>query len=80
MYCVHAESRLSMGRSMITYNTCIYIYIVACVCAVGMLSVSGLFWVGCVYICMGYVLCRVCMLCMLYMLWAGYGPVACVWL
>lgn len=32
LYCVHAVSRLFMGRSVIIYNTCINIYIVACVC------------------------------------------------
>lgn len=88
--------RMSMDRSVIMYSTHthIYIYIVGCVCALGVLSVSGfvvcmlyevcipwarygqvgnayvyvwhvsvlsILWVGCMYICMGYVLCGVCM-------------------
>lgn len=60
VYCVHAVSRLSRGRSVITYNTCIHIYIVGCMCAVGMLSVSGS------VVCMLYEVC---------IPWACYGQV-----
>lgn len=61
VYCdVHAVGRMSMGRSVITYSTCIYIYIVGCVYALGVLSVGGF------VVCLLYEVC---------ILWARYGQV-----